>query len=54
VSLMIVISILRMNGAVTRRPWLGGILTETHVAAIPAIVALAALYLARLAQSGSV
>jgi len=54
VSLMIVISILRMNGAVTRRPWLGGILTATHVAAIPAIVALAALYLARLAQSGSV
>ncbi|MGE0700682.1 MAG: hypothetical protein AB7O57_16405, partial [Hyphomicrobiaceae bacterium] len=40
VSLMIVVSILRMNRVVAARRWLGGMLWTLHVVAIPlAIVA---------------
>jgi hypothetical protein len=39
VSLMIVISIMRMNGVVTRRRWIGSLLWALHVVAMPVMIA---------------
>lgn len=48
VSLMIVISILRMNGVVTPRRWIGASLWTLHVVAVPVAVAAVAWFVWQL------
>ncbi|MCB1520986.1 MAG: ABC transporter substrate-binding protein [Hyphomicrobiaceae bacterium] len=51
VSLMIAISIMRVNPHIASRKWLTGALDLIHVAAIPALVALAGFYVYRLSAA---
>lgn len=51
VSLMIVISILRMNGAVAERPWLKQSLSVLHVTLVPLLVIVMAVYVHRATSS---
>jgi ABC-type branched-subunit amino acid transport system substrate-binding protein len=48
VSIMVAISIMRINPSVVHRPWLRGTLGMIHVVAIPAIGVLMALYIYQL------
>lgn len=48
VSVMIVISILRINVRITKLPWVNGILAFTHIAVIPALVAVVVLLSAQM------
>ena len=47
VSLMIVISILRINARIVKMPWINGLLTFTHIVIVPAVLLGLVLYITK-------
>jgi hypothetical protein len=52
VSVMIAITVLRINPVVAARRWLVGVLEFTHIAIVPAMVVLAAFYVYGMSIAG--